>query len=484
MTVSPLIEAIAQHSAIRFVAIRIVDCLVEGAVIALFAGLVLRLVHRQSSGTRFALWFSALMAIALLPLMAIVPGLNGINPAAGIGRPAITVPGSWALYLFGAWAAVAMWCLVRVGASLRHVHALRKSCVEVNPVELDLQLRETLERSRGSRPVSLCTSERTPVPIAIGFVRPVVVVPRWVMEELSPDELNQVLLHELAHLRRWDDWTNLAQKVVKALFFFHPGVWWIERKITLEREMACDDAVLAETAKPRAYAECLTRLAEKTLVRQSLALAQAALGRVRHTSMRVAQILGPRPLRARHGWKPAVPLLAGFAMACVFVASKAPRLIAFQNVSSATSVAALIQSNGPTSGPAPAPVTIARKEIAAAKAVTPRVVQAKNPGIVQAKNQGASAEQFSRQFRTADIRFLIEEQVASVNLAHPVTFNETSNATPNATSTISTEAVFVFVEGGEANGSDQPVYEIQVWRLTVLHPAVGSASKEFPHKET
>jgi beta-lactamase regulating signal transducer with metallopeptidase domain len=71
-------------------------------------------------------------------------------------------------------------------------------------------------------------------------------------------------LHELAHLRRYDDWTNLAQKLVKALFFFHPAVWWIEKQVSLEREMACDDAVLAETASPRAYAECLAHLAEKT----------------------------------------------------------------------------------------------------------------------------------------------------------------------------------------------------------------------------
>ena len=95
-------------------------------------------------------------------------------------------------------------------------------------------------------------------------MKPVVVVPGWVMQELSADELNQILLHELAHLRRWDDWTNLAQKVVKALFFFHPAVWWIEKRVSLEREMACDDAVIAETASPRAYAECLTHLAERT----------------------------------------------------------------------------------------------------------------------------------------------------------------------------------------------------------------------------
>jgi len=85
------------------------------------------------------------------------------------------------------------------------------------------------------------------------------------LRELSPEELRVVLLHEFAHLRRWDDWTNLLQKLVRTIFFFHPAVWWIERRLSLEREMACDEAVLAETENPQAYAECLVSLQRKAL---------------------------------------------------------------------------------------------------------------------------------------------------------------------------------------------------------------------------
>ena len=122
-------------------------------------------------------------------------------------------------------------------------------------------------------------------------MKPLVVIPSWAMRELSAAELNTILLHELAHLRRWDDWTNLAQKVLGALLFFHPAVWWIEKKLALEREMACDDLVLAQDCESRAYAECLVSLAEKSLLRRGFALAQAAVGRMRHMSFRVAQIL-------------------------------------------------------------------------------------------------------------------------------------------------------------------------------------------------
>ncbi len=104
-----------------------------------------------------------------------------------------------------------------------------------------------MEEFDSPRPVKLCVSDRLRVPTAIGFTKPLVVIPSWTMEELSAAELNPILLHELAHLRRRDDWTNLVQKILGALLFFHPAVWWIEKKLALEREMACDDLVLAST---------------------------------------------------------------------------------------------------------------------------------------------------------------------------------------------------------------------------------------------
>src|ERR1700689_4887257 len=342
-TLSPIaLHAIAQTSAIQIVAIQIVNCLVEGTLIALFAGAVLRASRLQNSSTKFAVWFSALMGIAALPALIGISAASWghrTSSAQAASRAAITLPGSWALYIFVAWAAVAAWSLLGVARSLWHLRVLRRSCFPVDSAILDAQVRETLARNRSfknasPRPVALCTSDLVHVPTAIGLVKPAVILPRWILHELSPQELKQILLHELAHLRRWDDWTNLAQKLIKALFFFHPAVWWIERQVSLEREMACDDAVVAETASPRAYAECLAHLAEKTLLQRSLvqrglaqrsvALAQAALGRIRHTSLRVAQILdGNRRTSSGRSWKPAVSFGAGFAIGSVAWVSRA-----------------------------------------------------------------------------------------------------------------------------------------------------------------
>src|SRR4029077_12962453 len=105
--------------------------------------------------------------------------------------------------------------------------------------------------------------------------------PRWAIDDLSPAELKAVVLHELGHLRRRDDWTNLAQQILRAMLFFHPGVGWIDSRLNREREMACDDLVLAGIGNAHSYAECLVSVAEKSAVRARMALALAAVSRMR-----------------------------------------------------------------------------------------------------------------------------------------------------------------------------------------------------------
>src|SRR5437588_628304 len=189
------------------------------------------------------------------------------------------------------WGLIAAVALARVITGIWQIYKLRRSCTEVRLDELDAAVRGLIEEFRQSRAVSFCISEQIQVPTAIGFLKPAVVMPAWLLKEVSTAELQQVLVHEMTHLRRHDDWTNLVQKVIKSLLFFHPSVWWIEQRLSLEREMACDDAVLARTANARDYAQCLTRVAEKSFLRRQVILAQPAVKRIRQLSSRVARIL-------------------------------------------------------------------------------------------------------------------------------------------------------------------------------------------------
>ena len=296
-----------------------------GGALAVFAWSLLRVLPRPNSATRFAVWFTALLATAFLPLLhGPKEFLGTLAPAA---QPLISVPASWACYLFLAWSTITAIALLRVSFGFVELRRLRRCCRAIEPPDPAWQA--TIARLCPARRVEILTSDRIQVPTALGFLRPAVVIPAAL--RLSPAELNHVLLHELAHLRRWDDWTNLVQKFLKALLFFHPAVWWMENRISLEREMACDDTVLSETGSPRAYAECLATLAEKSLLRRGTALAQAAVNRVRQTTLRVAQILDVNRPQAAPARKSAVVMVGLFACACLAVAPEVPRLVSFQD---------------------------------------------------------------------------------------------------------------------------------------------------------
>jgi beta-lactamase regulating signal transducer with metallopeptidase domain len=317
----------------RILAERVLNSIPEGLLLAAFAWLLLRLVGRQNSGTRFAVWFFALLAIVSLPFVSAIPTAGAVTRAV---HSEITLPGSYALAIVGAWGLIALLGSARLVLGMWRVCSLREKSGAVDLSSLDSSVRQTIEECNAIRPVELRSSAEVRVPTAIGFFKPVILIPEWVLQELGAEELRAIILHEFAHLRRWDDWTNLAQKMVRALFFFHPAVLWIENRLSLEREMACDDVVLAETKNPSAYARCLVSLAEKSFLRRSLAVAQAAIGRATETSQRLAQILDQNRPGATKVYKPLMAGVTGLAAVCMLAVPEVPRLISFEDSAPAT----------------------------------------------------------------------------------------------------------------------------------------------------
>lgn len=268
-------------------AARALNAVPVGLLLAALAWLLQRLLVKRGSALRFSIWFAALLAIAGLPFLPRFGTVQNMAPT-DFG---ITVSNSWAVAIVGFWLAVSGICAIRVGLGLFNLRRLRKSSVPVDLSPRSLELRQTIEHCNSIRSVAICASPEVRVPTAIGFLKPAILIPEWTLQELSADDLRAVILHEFAHLQRRDDWTNLAQKAIRALFFFNPAVWWIERRLSVEREVACDELVLAKTGDARAYAECLVSLAEKGILRRSLAMAQAAVTHARDLSHRLSQIL-------------------------------------------------------------------------------------------------------------------------------------------------------------------------------------------------
>jgi beta-lactamase regulating signal transducer with metallopeptidase domain len=243
---------------------------------------------------------------------------------------ALALPAWVVEYSLLVWLVVAMAGLVRIAAGLWQLRKMRANCRTLDPGLLAPELALELTTS-GERRVEVLVSSDAEVATAIGFFKPAIVIPQWLLEEGSPEDLKHVLLHELAHLRRWDDWTNLLQRILKALLFFHPAIWWMERKIALHREMACDDAALTRAASPQVYAQSLARMAEHGFLRRQLALAQAAVGRVHQLTLRVARILDPDRPAASQIWKPAVPGVLLLALVCGMGFSWVPEMVTLDN---------------------------------------------------------------------------------------------------------------------------------------------------------
>jgi beta-lactamase regulating signal transducer with metallopeptidase domain len=322
----------------RLFAERMLNTAAEGMILAGMVWALLRCVGRQSSGTRFAVWFVALLAMVALPLFGGAGGGAAHIPAiaSATAHREIILSASWAGYLFAAWAMGAALLLLRLSVGLWQVHRLRSDCREVELQSLEPAIAEILREFATRNQATLCVSERLNVPAALGFFRPAIVFPAWLLPQLSADEIQVILLHEHAHLRRRDPWTNLAQKFVKAVFFFHPAVWWIESHLTLEREMACDDIVLAQSASPKAYASFLVSFAEKLQNAHTLELVQALVSRMRQMSLRVAQILDARRSRSTGLWAPVVAINMGLAALVMGAAPYVPQWVVFRNPPSQT----------------------------------------------------------------------------------------------------------------------------------------------------
>jgi beta-lactamase regulating signal transducer with metallopeptidase domain len=144
---------------------------------------------------------------------------------------------------------------------LRAHSIAKKNATEAAP-EWQRSARRLAHALKLRRAVQLLESAAVEVPTVIGWLRPVVLLPATSLTGLSTEQMEMILAHELAHIRRNDFFVNLMQAVVETLLFYHPAVWWISNRIRVEREHCCDDVAVAVSGKPLVYARALTRLEE------------------------------------------------------------------------------------------------------------------------------------------------------------------------------------------------------------------------------
>jgi hypothetical protein len=227
--------------------------------------------------------------------------------------------------------------------------------------------------------------------------------------------------------------------------------------------MACDDAVLAATDKAHDYARCLVDLAEKSLLRRSLALAQAAVHRVQHISLRITEILDPGRPRATRVSKIALVGVTGLAGICLVAVLQSPTLIAFQDNRATAAPAATGYSLGKT---ASASRRTAEAAVSATESVMPVVLREGNI------NQPASATPKRR--ANVDVarpksREVVVPAKFVVRPEHPNVLR--AGLTIHQRAVIPVESILFVMPDARFDASGRVVWTLSVWRLTVFHPA-------------
>jgi hypothetical protein len=228
----------------------------QGIVLAAGVALCLRLVPRITAAVRFAIWTTVLVVLAVVPLLhAYTLRTGGGIPGRG---PVVQLDVRWSFAIAALWLIVSLVRAVKLVMSAVRLHGIWKRAVPVEGCDAVLL-------AAGFRGVELCTSKDVDRPSVIGFFSPRILIPEELFARLTTAEFGQIVLHEVGHLRRRDDWINLLQKLSLVLVPLNPVLLWVERRLCLERELACDDDVLRLTRAPKAYATCLTNLAEHRL---------------------------------------------------------------------------------------------------------------------------------------------------------------------------------------------------------------------------
>jgi len=316
---------------------RVLNALPASLVLVVLAAVLLRLVRGLSAATRHAAWWVVLAMLVLLPFR---PD-SGELPFIELGG-APPAPDSAAIHMDSAapslqWLGAAVFTITALLLLRLAAHFLMLHYRKWRAPKLDAA-RVNEWRARGFvwRRVTLRESPRVDSPLVCGYLLPSIVLPKDFAQRTDAGDLDHVLLHELGHVARLDDFTQLFTRVIQAVAWWHPLVHIVIRQIEVEREAACDDWAVAVTGAPQGYAASLTRLMERRLAVEESMLAPGIGGRASHFSRRIERLVSPlrnpSPRFAFGALGVAISMLTAFALG----ATRLPAVVVFADESRKT----------------------------------------------------------------------------------------------------------------------------------------------------
>ncbi|PYT27353.1 MAG: hypothetical protein DMG57_18620 [Acidobacteria bacterium] len=340
------------------VLVGVLNSLWQAVAVALVAWLALKLTPRINAATRFVVWWAVLAVITVLPIAGRLTTVWQPRPEAVVSAPMVSAQSSdlsvaarpiaatpttisraallpielhvatWPLWIFTAWLVTFLYQIARIVCSYRYLQGVKRRSRPPTR-ELQLNFDEWVLACHVRRPVRLLLSNEIASPMAVGFLQPAVILPEPLLDQFTAPELDHILLHELAHMARRDDWTNLMARFITAVVGLHPVAAWVLRRIEAEREIASDDWVVAMTGAARPYATMLARLFEICRARRQELLASGMANGASHLGARIEMLLRSGREFAPKASLMRVALSAIILLAFAMASSHIPRWIAF-----------------------------------------------------------------------------------------------------------------------------------------------------------
>ena len=202
-------------------------------------------------------------SLSTLPALSVLPALGSLQARLD----------SWSVVIVPLWLLGVFAFSARLVCGWYLVEGIRRAAADPVPVEWLARVHHLARRLDIGRPIRMVQSAVVRVPTVIGWLRPVILLPASVFTGLSPAQLEAVIAHELAHVRRHDYAVNILQTATEIVLFYHPACWWISRQVRIEREHCCDDIAVGMCGNRYVYAEALADLETMRSDRPALSLA-------------------------------------------------------------------------------------------------------------------------------------------------------------------------------------------------------------------
>ncbi len=299
-----MITQLLSHDLAYAIAWTLVHSIWQITLVAALLSFILRLNKNKSPQAKYIISFASLGVIGLMSLVTFASYYNQDTAhtqavIAGISVQLIeqselsisTLLGLIDSYLFViayTWLLGCLLFIIKLIGGYTFIKRLAKTAIDNNE-SLNKKLLKLQSKFKIKRTIQLKESDRITTPMVVGFFKPIILFPIGLVNQLSGDEVAAILAHELAHIKRHDFLFNLIQSLAEAIYYFHPGIWYISACISKERENCCDDMAIQYTSSKVSYAKILIKLQELKL--QNLEPAVAMAGKSSNFGQRIRRLL-------------------------------------------------------------------------------------------------------------------------------------------------------------------------------------------------